>query len=616
MTTVIQCPTFKPTLKVGNNGQDVKEMQKRLNQRLASIYTPEEEIAVDGDFGSETETAVKFLQCLAFLPVNGIADATTWNFICNGVASLPILKVNSSGNVVKAVQQTLFESDFYNSSIDGIFGTQTAQAVKDFQTFYALEVDGVIGANTWTTLIKLDSHIERCYYSNNSVIIQWNNIYLEVVRKLGGAPGPISRMGAMMHIAMFEAINLLSGNPYESYLPSTKLPQKVKGVNPAASAAYAARKVLIVTIKEQLQAANSRGGVANTGFDPESFLQERIQSERMGRISNLERMFGEAIADAILRDRSNDGSQQANTPPSVKFGFAPGDWRSTGSTAVTPQWGKVKPFGGWQTDRIGDFLPKALNVNQFSNYDKLLKSREYADQVNEVQRLGKADSLERTQEQTEIAFFWANDLDGTYKPPGQLYNITQIVAKQEGVRQNLLDTARLFALVGIGMADAGIISWYVKYLFPSENNPNNLIRLWRPESAIREADTDNNPNTVRDSSWQPLSAMRDGTRFSPSFPAYVSGHATFGAAHAAMMRLFFGRDAIAFSATTEDPNAQSDQNGNKLSRDFTSFTEAARENGRSRVYLGVHYQWDADGGFESGTKVAEFAFKNMLRRKS
>lgn len=461
---------------------------------------------------------------------------------------------------------------------------------------------------------------------NNSVIIQWNNIYLEAVRKLGGAPGPISRMGAMMHIAMFEVINLLSGSPYESYLPSAKLPQKVEGVDPARSAAYAARKVLIVTIKKTInQAANSPGGVpsrsgvyqVNTGFAPEPFLQERTQSFRMEeRDRNPSRTFGEAIADAILQERENDGSQQANTPPVVKFGFAPGDWRETGDgSAVTPQWGKVKPFGGWQSNQIGDFLPEALNVNQLSNYFKLLKSREYAEQVNEVQRLGKADSSERTQEQTEIAFFWANDLDGTYKPPGQLYNITQIVARQEGVEQNLLDTARLFALVGIGMADAGIISWYVKYLFPDQNNPNNLIRLWRPESAIREADTDNNQDTVPEPSWQPLSARRDGTRFSPPFPAYISGHATFGAAHAAMMRQFFGRDAIAFSATTEDPNATRDQNGNKQPRAFPSFTEAARENGRSRIYLGVHYQWDADGGFESGTKVAEFAFNSILRKK-
>jgi peptidoglycan hydrolase-like protein with peptidoglycan-binding domain len=163
MTTAIQCPTFKPTLKLGNNGQDVKELQKRLNQRFASIYTPALEIDVDGDFGSQTEAAVNYLQCLAFLPVTGISDAVTWNFICNGAASLPVLKLNSTGNIVKAVQQALCDRSFYSGAIDGIFGSRMVQAVKDFQLFYSLKVDGVIGAGTWSALIKMDSHLDKCY---------------------------------------------------------------------------------------------------------------------------------------------------------------------------------------------------------------------------------------------------------------------------------------------------------------------------------------------------------------------------------------------------------------------------------------------------------------------
>ncbi|PAX52992.1 peptidoglycan-binding domain-containing protein [Brunnivagina elsteri] len=172
MTAAIQCPTFKPTLRLGNNGQDVKELQKRLNQRFASIYTPSLEIDIDGDFGSQTETAVNYLQCLAFLPVTGISDAATWNFICDGVASLPVLKLNSKGNTVKAVQQALCGMPpalssayrgFYSGAIDGSFGSGTVQAVKDFQSFYSLKVDAVIGAGTWTALIKMDSHRDRCY---------------------------------------------------------------------------------------------------------------------------------------------------------------------------------------------------------------------------------------------------------------------------------------------------------------------------------------------------------------------------------------------------------------------------------------------------------------------
>ncbi len=161
--TAIQCPTFKPTLRLGNNGQDVKEMQKRLNQRLAAIYTPALEVAVDGDFGAETETAVRYLQCLGFLSVSGIADAATWNFICNGAASLPVLRLNSTGSVIKAVQQALSGAGFYNRAIDGVFGTLTVQAVKDFQAHFGLVADGVLGAKSWDALIKLDSHVDNCF---------------------------------------------------------------------------------------------------------------------------------------------------------------------------------------------------------------------------------------------------------------------------------------------------------------------------------------------------------------------------------------------------------------------------------------------------------------------
>jgi PAP2 superfamily len=121
------------------------------------------------------------------------------------------------------------------------------------------------------------------------------------------------------------------------------------------------------------------------------------------------------------------------------------------------------------------------------------------------------------------------------------------------------------------------------------------IDLWRPASAIREADTDGNPETIKDENWQPLSINPMGKHFSPPFPAYISGHATFGAAHSGVMRNFFGTDNITFTVGTDDPNAKC------VKRTFNSFTAAALENGRSRVYLGVHYQWDADAAYVSAS---------------
>ncbi len=163
MTTVIECPTFRPTLRIGNRGQDVKVMQKLLEKRFASIYKSRFQIDVDSDFGKQTEAAVKYLQCVAFLDVTGITDAATWNFICNGVKSLGVLQKDSHGNKVKFVQQTLLDSGFYHGAIDGHFENHTQMAVKAFQADYSLAADGIIGEKTWDLLIQLNSHIDACY---------------------------------------------------------------------------------------------------------------------------------------------------------------------------------------------------------------------------------------------------------------------------------------------------------------------------------------------------------------------------------------------------------------------------------------------------------------------
>jgi membrane-associated phospholipid phosphatase len=205
----------------------------------------------------------------------------------------------------------------------------------------------------------------------------------------------------------------------------------------------------------------------------------------------------------------------------------------------------------------------------------------------------------RTPDQTEIAFFWANDLDGTYKPPGHLFRLTQIVAKQRNL--SVLENARLFALVAIAMADAAIVAWDAKYA-------DNYINLWRPASGIQLADTDGNLVTREDRNWTPLSVNpATGASFTPPFPAYVSGHATFGAVHAGIMRHYFGTDNVSFELDTDDPSVP------YTKRRFNSFSAAALENGRSRVYLGVHYQWDADHGYESGTKLADYIAANFLK---
>ena len=348
-------------------------------------------------------------------------------------------------------------------------------------------------------------------------ITHWNDVLLKVIRQVGGAPGPISRGGAMMHGAMYDAVNSIAPAAHRPYLVSVPAPPDASIEAAVAHAAHATLTAAFPTTTVPLA----------------TILADTINSLPNGPEIAAGEAVGQAAAAAMIASRHADGSDDSR-PFVEPSPLEPGDWRPTGSgAAATPYWGEVKPFcipsgQSFRPPRPGGYAYKA----------DMLKSAEYAAQFNEVRRLGSAASVTRTPEQTEIAFFWANDLDGTYKPPGQLFDITKTVAGQKGL--SLVENARLFALVAFGMADAGICAWDAKY--------DTNLDLWRPESAVHHAKSDGNPATPENKKWKPLSKNpATGKHFSPPFPAYVSGHATFGAVHAAVMRRYLGTDNVTFT---------------------------------------------------------------------
>jgi hypothetical protein len=159
------------------------------------------------------------------------------------------------------------------------------------------------------------------------------------------------------------------------------------------------------------------------------------------------------------------------------------------------------------------------------------------------------------------------------------------------------------------MADSGISCWDDKYQF----------EFWRPVTGIRSGAIDGNSRTTGDATWTPLGAPNDnggGTNFTPPFPSYASGHATFGAALFETMARFFGTNHISFTIGSDEFNGvTADQNGNVrpvVTRSFTSFSQAAEENGQSRIYLGIHWSFDKVQGIRQGTSIADFVFRNYL----
>ncbi|WP_198041423.1 carbohydrate binding domain-containing protein [Micromonospora chokoriensis] len=406
-------------------------------------------------------------------------------------------------------------------------------------------------------------------------ILYWNGVLLATYRALDLPPTTSSREAAILHAAMHDAAVSVTGvgNPYRVRVPVSYPGTMDNVVAPSLHAAIdrAAYDVLTALYSGQGQSYSQAlaGAVARR--------PSGVNTAEVARGDTV----GAAAAAANLQARANDGS--GNSTP-YQLDGVPGSWRPTnGKAAVSPNWGLVTPFALTSGRQFRPGLPAGA-----TGYADLLGKSEYRTQVQEIRDYGGRTSTLRTAEQTQIAFFWANDLGGTYKPPGQLFAHTRIVSEQRQL--GILANARLFGLVALALADAAIAAWDAKYQTP--------IDLWRPVTAIE---------ATEGPGWQPLSQNREGVPYTPAFPAYVSGHATFAGAWSAVMQRFFGTDAIAFDATTDDPHAVG------VVRQMTGFDDAAEENAMSRIYLGVHYRFDADAGLATGRSVGAYVYANRLR---
>jgi PAP2 superfamily len=406
----------------------------------------------------------------------------------------------------------------------------------------------------------------------------WNQALLSAFAASSGAdatPTKLSRAGALVHLALYDtAVSLgMTGSPYLTRVSRTS------GVG-------------YDIIQNYDTAASTMIKNLFPSFDTAQWYT--LARKNCPNLTPPEGGFSTDVATRVVQNlmtaRAGDGSAATMT---YTPDLSAGQWRptETGRNAVSPQWGRVTPFAITSGTQFRPSLPGG-----FSDIGTMLRSSAYAQQVNEVRRVGSAAApvADRTADQTVAAHFWANDLDGTYKPPGHLFKITQDIATARAGTNRI----RLFALVSLAMADAAITGWNTKY--------ETGIDLWRPDTAIAEPENDQNAATTPDAAWQPLSADRSGAHFSPPFPAYLSGHAIFAAAWAGIMKRFYGTDAVTFTVTTQDPYASG------VTRTFTSFSAAATEDALSRLWLGVHYRWDAEAGLTAGDQVAAYIFANRL----
>jgi hypothetical protein len=411
-------------------------------------------------------------------------------------------------------------------------------------------------------------------------------------------PGRASRAMAIVHIAMFDAVNAIAG-AYESYaLPGAAPP----GAGMDAAIGVAAHDTL---------AALFPSHAARLG----DLLARDLARIADGNSKREGIRIGRRAANAILKRRTRDGSEHQE--PLVGDGFLtsnePGKWRqdpiSLIPLALGAHWGKVTPFVLPSVAKFRAGPPPPMN------------SAPYARAYDEAKRLGgdpkKLTPTERTDEQTLIGIYWAYDGTPSLCAPPRLYNqITLTIADQMGTTSPV-QLARLLALANVAMADAGIAIWESKFRY----------QFWRPVTGIRESDPgtgptgrgDGNPRTHGDPSFWPLGAPASnlaGPNFTPPFPAYPSGHAGFGGALFQTLRRFYGTDNIAFTFVSDELNGVTvDNEGHPrplVPRSFSSLSQAEEENGQSRIYLGIHWAFDKTAGIEQGRRVADYVFANAF----
>lgn len=406
--------------------------------------------------------------------------------------------------------------------------------------------------------------------SSADAVTDWNTTATTAAFAAGldnesGCVDPLheSRMLAMMHVAVHDALNAIDRR-YQPYALDADAP----GASPEAAVAAAAHDVLVAVFPEL---PPDIGPTPSAAVD----FVEAAYATALAAIPDSSAkeqgiLIGQAAAAAILALRDADG---ADTSPFLDFTYVPGpnpgDFQFIPGLpfAAAPFWGKVTPF----------VLRSSSQYRPKSPYP--LTSKKYAADFNEVKSLGRIDSPTRTAEQTEIALFW---VEGS---PQGWNRIARTVSAQHGL--DLWENARLFGLLNLASADAYIADFENKYFY----------EFWRPITAIRAADTDGNPDTITDPTWDSLV----GT---PPAPDHPSGHAGQGGAMSEVLARFFG-DAISFTTmSTTQPG---------VTRSFTSFSEAAQENANSRIYIGFHFRHATVEGLKLGGKVGQVAFNHYLR---
>lgn len=389
----------------------------------------------------------------------------------------------------------------------------------------------------------------------NTVVLQWNEIAFKAF------DGPVyqhslmaSRINAMMHLAMHDAINAV--HPVYQTYAFTGIDKNADVIAAAVSAAHAVLVNEIPGKKNYLDSA----------------LQVNLEAIKNPEAKEKGITLGKQAAHAILALRANDGASADPVgliPPSE----VPGVYNVVPpfNFIFAPFWENVKPFGLQTKSQFRSVPPPSLT------------SQTYSADFIEVKEKGKLNSTTRTADETAYSKFWYEFSEAGWN------RVARVAATNK--KLNLFEAARLFALVDMALADAYIAGWDSKLHY----------NFWRPYTAVRAAANDGNDATGADVTWEP-------SEITPPIQDYPSTHSALGNAGAAVLAKLLG-DNSSFSMTSFTALPQGS------TRSFTSFSHAANENASSRVMAGIHFRFSCNAGQAMGTMIGNWLVDHYLLPK-
>jgi hypothetical protein len=391
--------------------------------------------------------------------------------------------------------------------------------------------------------------------ARSDVVLDWN-ANADLALQTAAQPAPVQgRLMAIVHTAIYDAVNGIECT-YTPYFVADRGPRQASAEAAAAQAGYTTLLALFPAQKTNLDTELAA-----------SLAKLHTSNHRIA----LGLAWGEYVANQILAWRSQDGF---STPPAPYFGGgAPGVWRSPPTAtnpdgtlaALFPQNAVLVPFAMTSHSQFRPGPPPALS------------SAQYAADVNEVKAIGRFDSALRTPTQTQLALLW---------------QAVGVIDENRAIRplvsdsNRLVDNARIFALINIAAADATIAGFDSKYTY----------NLWRPYHAIRLADTDGNPDTDPDPTWNSLF-------IAPRFQEYMSNHAVITTAFMHTLAGLIGDEQTFVLAAPGFPS---------FTWTFNRLSDSVAQVKEARIWAGIHFRNSCNVGEQQGIELSNYILANFM----